>query len=128
MPHLGLFQLRTRGERPFRLLHHKTQSDGLIMGEIEWLEEGIGEVVSETLALCRRVLEQVVDKLGPSHFLAPLAYADPRWVSYRLAESLPLEEAEKQQLLALRNDGERLERLHARLRHAVSSSSTGEPL
>ena len=119
MPHLGVFHLRTRGERPFRILQHTTQSDGLIRAEIQWLDEVAGEVRPESFALCRRVLEQIVEKIGPDYFILPLAYADPRWISYRLAEVLPLEGEEKQKLLALRDDGERLERLHAYLRQAA---------
>ena len=30
MPHLGVFQLQTRGQHPFRIVHQTTQSDGLI--------------------------------------------------------------------------------------------------
>jgi hypothetical protein len=38
---------------------------------------------------------------------------------YRLAEVLPLEGEQKQSLLALRDDGERLERLRAYLQRAA---------
>jgi Lon protease-like protein len=62
------------------------------------------------------VLEQVIEKVGADYFFSPLVYDDPRWTSYRLAEVLPLEGEAKQSLLALRDDGERLERLLAYLR------------
>jgi Lon protease-like protein len=115
MPHLGVFHLRTRGQQPFRILRLATQSDGLIRADIELLAETAGKPRPESLALCRRVLEQIVEKVGPDYFPAPLAYDDPRWIGYRLAEMLPLEPEDKQRLLELRNDGERLERLHAYL-------------
>jgi len=119
MPHLGVFHLRTRGQVPFRILQHTTQPDGLIRADVEWLEEAAGVVRPDSFAFCRRVLEQIVQKLGPDYFFAPLAYDDPRWTSYRLAEVLPLEGEQKQSLLALRDDGERLERLRAYLQQAA---------
>jgi Lon protease-like protein len=119
MPHLGVFHLRTRGQAPFRILHHTTQPDGLIRADIEWLEEVAGKVRPDAFAFCRRVLEQVIEKVGMDYFFSPLVYDDPRWTSYRLAEVLPLEGGAKQSLLALRDDGERLERLHAYLRQTA---------
>ena len=53
MPHLGVFHLRTRGQVPFRIRQHTTQSDGLIRAEIEWLAEAAGEVSAESFALCQ---------------------------------------------------------------------------
>jgi Lon protease-like protein len=119
MPHVGVFHLRTRGQVPFRILQHRTQSDGLVRAEIEWLAEAAGEVSAESFALCRRVLEQIIGKIGSGYFIPPLAYDDPRWTSYRLAEVLPLKLGEKQSLLALRDDGERLKRLQAYLQQAA---------
>jgi len=119
MPHLGVFHLRTRGQDPFRILRHSTQSDGLICAEIELLAEADGDVRLESFELCRRVLEQIIAKVGPDYFFPPLAYDDPRWTSYRLAEVLPLESGERQSLLELRDDSERLERLRAYLQQAA---------
>ena len=119
MPHLGVFHLRTHGQTPFRIVEHTIQPDGLIRAEVEWLADYAGEVTPDALALCRRVLEQIVEKVGGDYFSPPLAFDDPRWISYRLAEVLPLQEAEKQSLLTLRNDGERLGRLHALLRQTA---------
>jgi len=115
MPHLGVFHLQARGQHPFRILRQTTQSDGLIRAEIELLEETAGEIRQESFALCRRVLEQIIDRIGADYFFPPLAYDDPRWISYRLAEILPLDLGEKQGLLELRDDSERLQRLHAYL-------------
>ncbi len=119
MPHLGVFHLQTRGQHAFRILRRSTHSDGLIRAEIELLAEAAGEVGPESFALCRRVLEQIIKKVGPDYFFPPLAYDDPRWISYRLAEVLPLELEEKQSLLELRDDRERLRHLHAYLQQAA---------
>ena len=119
MPHLGVFHLETRGQHPFRILQQTTQADGLIRAEIELLEETAGAIRQESFALCRRALEQIIEKIGAQYFSPPLAYDDPRWTSYRLAEVLPLDLEERQGLLELRNDGERLQRLCACLTQAA---------
>ncbi len=119
MPHLGVFHLRTCGVVPFRILHQTNQPNGLIRADVEWLAEATGAPSPDALALCRRVLEQIVEKVGSEYFICPLAYDDPRWISYRLAEVLPLATDVKQSLLELRDDGERLERLHTYLQQAT---------
>ncbi|MEO8157818.1 MAG: LON peptidase substrate-binding domain-containing protein [Betaproteobacteria bacterium] len=119
MPHLGMFHLQTRGQQAFRILKQATQADGLIHAEIEMLADALGKIDAEPLALCHRVLEQIIEKLGQEYFVEPLARDDPRWISYRLAELLPLTAQEKQGLLELRDDGERLGRLHAYLQQAI---------
>ena len=119
MPHLGVFHLKARGQQRFRIRHQTTQPNGLIRAEIDLLEEVPGSANEESLALCRRVLEQIVSRLGAEYFFAPLAYDDPRWVSYRLAEVLPLSLEEKQTLLETRDDHERLMRLHGLLKSSA---------
>jgi len=119
MPHLGVFHLQTQGQYPFRILRQVTQPDGLIRAEVEFLAEATGEVDVESFALCRRVLEQIVEKIGTDYFSPPHGFDDPRWTSYRLAEVLPLEAQDKQGLLELRDDGARLQRLHAYLQQAT---------
>jgi Lon protease-like protein len=119
MPHLGMFVLRSRGQQAFRILERSTQADGLIRAEVEFLEDAAGEVQDEALSLCRRVLEQIVGRLGTDYFFLPLQYDDPRWVSYRLAEVLPLPMEEKQALLETRSDAGRLAHLQALLRRVA---------
>lgn len=119
MPHLGVFHLQTRGQLPFRILRQSMQPDGLIRADVELLAGTAGDVNRESLALCRRVLEQIVAKVGPEYFFPPLDYDDARWTSYRLAEVLPLDTQIKQGLLELRDDGERLKRLHAYLQQTA---------
>jgi Lon protease-like protein len=118
MPHLGVFHLQTRGQQRFRILRQSIQPDGLIRAEIELLAETAGEVSPVSFALCRRVLEQIIDKVGQDYFPAPLACDDPRWTGYRLADVLPLKAEEKQGLLELGDDGARLERLRDYLQQA----------
>lgn len=119
MPHLGVFHLKARGQQRFRIQNQVTQPGGLIRAEIELLEELPGSANEDSRVLCRRVLEQIVSRLGTEYFFPPLAYDDPRWVSYRLAEVLPLALDEKQALLETRDDHERLTRLHGLLKSSA---------
>ncbi len=73
MPHLGVFHLQTRGQHPFRILRQTTQSNGLIRADVEFLAKAVGEVSPESFALCRRVLEQIVEKVGADYFFPRLA-------------------------------------------------------
>ncbi len=116
MPHLGVFHLKSRGQQAFRILDKSTQRDGLIRAEVELLEDAPGDPPPEALSLCRQVLEQIVGRVGGDYFFAPLDFGNPRWVSYRLAEVLPLGMEDKQALLEARDDSERLSRLQAFLK------------
>lgn len=118
MPHLGVFHLKSRGQQAFRILRRSTQADGLICAEVELLEDAPGETSAEAVLLCRRVLEQIAARLDTDYFFGPLDFDNPRWISYRLAEVLPLGMEDKQALLEARDDGERLARLRTFLKHA----------
>jgi Lon protease-like protein len=111
MPHLGLFQLRTIGQRTFRIVDRTVRNDGLIEAEIEWLADVAGTVDEETFGLCRRILESIAVRVGSGVFAEPAKFDDARWVSYRLAELLPVDLGHKQSLLEIRNDAQRLSRL-----------------
>ena len=55
--------------------------------------------------MCGEVLKAIIDKVGAEHFPAPVRLDDAAWVGYRLAEVLPLELAEKQELLEISDTG-----------------------
>lgn len=116
MPHLGVFHLKSRGQQAFRILEKTTQRDGLIRAEVELLDDAPGNPPPDALQLCRQVLEQIVSRVGSDYFFAPLDFDNPRWVSYRLAEVLPLGMEDRQALLEARDDSDRLGRLRAFLK------------
>ena len=103
MPQLGLFHLVARGGRRFRLRETRVGANQLISAEVDLLpaDPAGGEVDP----VCGEVLKAIIDKVGAGHFPAPVRLDDAAWVGYRLAEVLPLELAEKQELL--RYDGDR---------------------
>jgi hypothetical protein len=116
MPHLGLFHLLTRGGEVFRVLNSCVGPLGLIEAQVEAMPESAGEIRVEAIDWCRRVLAAIVERVGVEVLPAPLALDDPRWVSYRLSELLPLTTEVRQQLLEERDDGLRLGRLADLLR------------
>ena len=61
-------------------------------------------------------LRKVIIGIGEERFGAPLRFDDPSWVSFRLAEILPLRNDVKQKLLELRDASVRLAILHRFLR------------
>jgi Lon protease-like protein len=99
-----------RGERRFRIAARRLQADGLARASVEILpQESDAEVPADCrpcAQLLSRLLEQHADAFEPPHRLDSSA-----WVSARLAEILPLELAQKQQLLEMADGRARLERL-----------------
>ena len=108
MPQLGLFHLVTRGGERFRVLDTRVGPNGLISGAVELFTE---ETAGEMDAPCLEVLKVIIEKAGVAHFPAPLRLDDASWVSYRLAEVLPLDMGVRQELLETAETSVRFARL-----------------
>jgi Lon protease-like protein len=100
----------------FRASDSSVNPLGLIEAEIEWLPETRGNLDERTVELCVRMLQSLEERLGPTFLPPPHAFDDARWVSYRLAELLPLALSERQKLLEERDDGRRFALLLAAIR------------
>jgi Lon protease-like protein len=96
MPQLGLFHLTTRGEARFTLRETRVAPNGLISALVELFPE---ERATEMDPACQQVLKVIIDRTGAVNFPSPLKLDDAQWVSYRLAETLPLPLQERQELL-----------------------------
>lgn len=108
MPQLGVFQLLTRGGERFRILETRVARNGLISARVEMLVAESGAEMDHT---CREVLNLIIEKVGAAQFPAPLQLDDPAWVTYRLAEILPIATATKQDLLEIEATRDRFARL-----------------
>jgi Lon protease-like protein len=109
MPQLGVFTLVARGGARFRMLDQSVDRLGLITAEIEcWDADPPGAVMAPA---CRRLVETLIEHTGRELFSEPARLDDPAWVGYRLAEVLPLPQQVRQELLELRDAGERLQRV-----------------
>jgi Lon protease-like protein len=106
----GLLGLHCRGEQRYRLHAHRTQPDGLHVGEVAWLpadERGLPEAHAHLAEVLRRVLPSS----GRLHDLLQPAYDRAEWVGCRLAELMPLDSGVRQRLLELDDAFERLDTL-----------------
>lgn len=108
MPQLGLFHLMMRGGERFRVLETRVAANGLVSATVEMFAP---EPPAEMDPACRQVLKVIIEKAGAALFPSPLKLDDPAWVSYRLAEVLPIDAAVRQQLLETEQTAARLARL-----------------
>ncbi|MDE2249837.1 MAG: LON peptidase substrate-binding domain-containing protein [Gammaproteobacteria bacterium] len=107
----GLLGLMCRGARRFRLLSRRTQEDGLHLGTVEWLAEHPPSPLQPQHAALARVLRRVLEELGDTARHLDADFGDAGWVSWRLAEFLPLERSAQQQLLELEDPQARMRAL-----------------
>lgn len=105
----GLLGIATRGGERFRVQHTRVRDNGLVIGEVEFLPPDPALPVpakSGVLAtILRRLAEQVGGELGAA---SDALFDDAAWVAWRLAELLPLEMEERQQMLQSDDAAQRL--------------------
>jgi len=117
----GLLGLMCRGSRRFRLKSHRVQSDGLLVGSVDWLAESGPSALLPEHQLQAQVLRQALEELGDTARHLEEDFGDAGWVANRLAEFLPLEHAAQQSLLEVTDPQERMRQL------APLIQETGEP-
>jgi Lon protease-like protein len=113
MPHPGMFHLVARGGQRFRVREASVAPSQLMSADIELLPaDPPGLEVDE---LCGSLLKAIIDKVGAGRFPQPVRLDDAAWVSYRLAEVLPIDPAARQALLELEEVAARFQRLRSLL-------------
>jgi len=126
MQQLGVLTIVARGERRFRILERSVQRDGLARARIELLAEEGNEAVPEEsevgVRLLRAILDEDVD--AGARIEQPFRFESASWVSARLAETLPLSPALKQDLLETDAGDRRLDALCEFLRKQKLGPST----
>lgn len=116
MEELGILKVRAEGLDRFRVVSTEATRQGLVMGVVERLGTEPEAADSPGLAECAEFLRKVIAGIGPERFLEPFRYEDASWVSFRLAEILPLKTEAKQKMLELTDATLRLAVLHRFLR------------
>ncbi|HEX5693070.1 MAG TPA: LON peptidase substrate-binding domain-containing protein [Arenimonas sp.] len=112
----GLLGLTVEGRRRFHVERTRVRDDGLVLGDVSWLDEPAPQPLRDEHALMSVLLARIMDKAGLDHEGAGKGdLADAAWVGWRLAEWLPLEPGERLELLQLADPHERLQRLVERL-------------
>lgn len=108
----GLLTLQVRGARRFRVQHVRIRDNGRQVADIRWCDPDSAEHLRPEHGLLAVLLQSLLDRFGGEHAMAPSALLDDAsWVSWRLAELLPLANAQRQELLQLDDAHQRLDRL-----------------
>ncbi|TMI08098.1 MAG: peptidase S16 [Betaproteobacteria bacterium] len=105
MPQLGILHLRTEGVTRFQVQTHTIAEDGLVVGQVTPLAPEPALALPDAFKPLANLLELLINRVGKENFPAELALTDASWVSYRLAEILPLPLPIKQSMLEI-NDSE----------------------
>jgi len=105
----GLLSITALGERRFHVEQVKVKSNGLVVGEVSWLNAPEICAVAPEYFVLSQILQRVLDKAEISFDKKQLDNAD--WVSWRLAEWLPLTNMERQEILQESDAALRLQNL-----------------
>lgn len=109
----GLLGLATIGGERFRVRTHRRLDDGLNVGEVEWLGVESRSDLPDEYAHLAPLLDSLMSELGEAYRHVERSPMDAGWVSYRLAEVLPLTVESRQFCLELERPLERLRLLDA---------------
>lgn len=112
----GVLTLQVRGARRFHARRARVRDNGLQLAEVRWCDAGAPQRLRPEHGLLALLLQSLLDRFGGEHAMAPSALLDDaNWVSWRLAELLPLEDAQRLQLLQIDDPHQRLEQVLALL-------------
>jgi len=92
--------IAVEGERRFAVASTSVQSDGLLMAEVCWLPPSAARPVKPQHGFLVDLLRRMLERAGGPHAYAEHACLDEAgWVSFRLAELLPLDADQRLHLL-----------------------------
>lgn len=108
----GLLGVSARGERRFEVMSTSARHDGLLLGTLRPLDPEPPIALPARYGLLADIVDGFMNSVGTDYpcFESP-DRDNATWVSYRLTELLPLDNAEKQALLELRDPLDRLQAL-----------------
>ncbi|HUP96609.1 MAG TPA: LON peptidase substrate-binding domain-containing protein [Usitatibacter sp.] len=112
MEELGILKVKAEGLERFRIVSSEVNRQGLIIGEVEKYEAEADATDAAGLPECAEFLRKVIAGIGAERFAEPFNFDDATWVSFRLAEILPLRNDVKQKLLELTDATLRIAILH----------------
>ena len=106
----GLLGITIQAERRFRAEHFSERANKLLEAEVEWLEDD-ETAVGEEFELLQDTLTRILEHFDVQYDAQEVLMNNASWLGYRLAEFLPLSNEEKQGLLELDSNENRLTRL-----------------
>ena len=108
----GLLGIEAHGGERFHVESTRVRGNGLVHGTVRFLPADPSMPVPVECALLATILERLLERIGGERANVDRAlYDDAGWVGFRLAETLPLAGAERQELLQMLDPLERLHRL-----------------
>jgi Lon protease-like protein len=108
----GLLGISVRGTRRFRVQRTRVRDNGLIVGDIDWLQPTASSPLAIEHELLATLLQRLIEHIAGAHAKAVQEnYRDADWVSWRLAELLPLTLPQRQALLQEDDAQRRMQRL-----------------
>ncbi|MGH8671718.1 MAG: LON peptidase substrate-binding domain-containing protein [Burkholderiales bacterium] len=112
MSQLGVLDISTVGAERFHILDYRVNPDQLVIARALPIPDEPPQTLPQSHRICAHIVERVVNRVGEKHFPAPHLYDDAVWVGYRLAEILPIEIAQRQQMLEIQDSLIRIHQLH----------------
>lgn len=117
----GLLALRVRGARRFQVQRTRVRDNGLVMADIDWVEEDESPRLLPEHALLGELLVRILEQTDADlNAIAKPRLQQATWIGWRLAELLPLVNEQRQGLLQERDP-------HARLQWILDFVSESEP-
>ena len=96
----GLLTLQVRGGRRFKVLRTRVRDNGLMLGEVAWIDDAGTRALRPEHAALATLLGELLEKVGGSYANADLRQLEEAaWVGWRLAEILPLTDPQRLALL-----------------------------
>ncbi|MEM8982620.1 MAG: LON peptidase substrate-binding domain-containing protein [Pseudomonadota bacterium] len=119
----GILGVTAVGKQRFRVIERSVADDGLNTATVEWLEEPPSLALPSDYSHLAAILQSVLDDFGRLYAGSDKRYDDAAWVSYRLAEILPISAEDKQRCLEAPSTAVRLE-IVGELVQAIRPGST----
>ena len=95
-------------EDRFQVKSHTVLDNGLNHAEISLLDPEPQHPIGPEYDSLVRLLEVLIERIGEAHFPVEKHFDDASWVSYRLAEILPLKLTIKQTMLEINDSNVRM--------------------
>lgn len=116
MTQLGILNVTARGLQRFSIESAEIMDDGLLVAEVSMISAEPLRHVSPEYVFCSTVFDTILHEVGEIRFSHPMCPEQMAWLGYRLAESLPIKMAARQDLLEMNDSEMRLKILLAFLR------------
>ncbi len=116
MPQLGILHLAVQGGQRFMVKTHHVEADGLIIADVQLLATEPRPRIADAQLPMAKLLELLMSRIGEERFGTERSFDDASWVSYRLAEILPLRASIKQNMLEVNDCVVRLQVLEQYLK------------